>query len=119
MVACSGFCLILHQWGFYLASSIIGSLAFGTSCSAVFPLLLAVPSEFGLIFKKEQMSNLMFLPFLSSSFITGVAGKLMSQDVAMLFLWLLVIGASLCANSIVVIKRLESEKSIPNKKQTY
>ena len=72
LVACSCASLTLYLTGNHYLNAILGSIGFGIACSAVFPLLMALPVEFGLKFKPEQISNLMLPPFLSSLFLTGM-----------------------------------------------
>jgi hypothetical protein len=93
----------------YWLTAIFGSLAFGTSTSLVFPLLLSLPQEFGVKFKPEQLSNMMFPSFLASMLLTGITGKLMEAGLVNLFIALMLFGLVLFFDSVIFFKLLEKE----------
>jgi hypothetical protein len=51
VLSCSIICIILHQNGAYGIAAMFGSISYGISCSAVYPTLLSVSSEFRIKFK--------------------------------------------------------------------
>lgn len=79
------------------------------SCSAVFPLIMSVSSEYSIKFKPEQMSNLLLSPILSSGFSTGVTGALMSFKVGLLFCTISVMSVCLWVTSMVFLRVMSSE----------
>jgi len=97
----------LNMMGAYKITAILGSIGFGISCSAVFPLLMSVPSEFKLRFRSEQLSTILFTPFLSSLFLTGITGELMNISFDMLFYSLLINAVSLWVTWITIINQME------------
>ena len=95
LLACSLLCLGLHWLGTSYLVTIMGSTVFGASCSAVFPLLISVSKEYRIKFKHEQVSRIMFMPFLSSFLLTGLTGEMIGWDVGLLFLCLVGMGGGL------------------------
>ena len=72
-----------------------GVCCFRSHCSAVFPLLISVSKEYRIKFKHEQVSRIMFMPFLSSFLLTGLTGEMIGWDVGLLFLCLVGMGGGL------------------------
>ena len=68
---------VIDWLGLYKATAILGSVCFGIAVSVLFPLLVAIPVDYGLTFKPEQFSNIMVCPLFSSMFLIGTTGKLM------------------------------------------
>ena len=62
-----------------------GSIFFGISCSAVYPLFIAICKEYNLRMKPEQTANMMFVPILATMCITGPTGLLMKWNLSLLF----------------------------------
>lgn len=63
----------------------IGSVCFGISCSAVYPLLIGIFKEFNIKLRPEQTANMMFVPILSNMCLTGTTGAIMKYDLDYLF----------------------------------
>ena len=109
IVLCSIACLILHHQGYYKLTTILGSLWFGFSCSAFFSLLIAVPIEFGLKVRPEQISNIMFVPILSSLVLVGPIGSLMGANIDNFFYALVTVGIISWVNVRVLFRQMRKE----------
>ena len=109
IVLCSLTCLILHHQGFYKFTAILGSLWFGFSGSAVFSLLIAVPIEFGLNVRPEQILNIMFVPILSSLVLVGPIGSLMGANIDNFFYALVTVGILSWINVRVLFRQMRKE----------
>jgi len=72
-----------------------GSVFFGISCSAVYPLFIAIFKEYNLRMRPEKTANMMFVPILSAMFITGPTGMLMKRNLSLLFVILAVLAGVL------------------------
>ena len=81
IVVCSFITCAFHMMGMLTLTTFFGPASFGIACSSCYSMMLSIPSEFGLKFKPEQISTIMFLPSFSFMFITSSVGYLMSSHI--------------------------------------
>ena len=79
------FFLILSALGFREFTVLLGSICFGISCSAIYPLFSSVNKEFEIKMKPDQIANVMFVPILSNMLLTSPIGVMMRWNMDFLF----------------------------------
>ena len=84
MIVCSILVAFLHILGMYKATTLLCATSFGMSCSGVYPMLFATPSQFNLKLTPQQVSTLMLLSNFAQFFITTTVGILMGWRTGML-----------------------------------
>lgn len=82
---CGIICFVLDYWQSFHAAAMFGSIGYGLSCSAVFPLILSISTQFNIKFRPEQVSNLLLGPIISTGLSTGITGALMRLEPSLLF----------------------------------
>lgn len=105
-------CLIFQHLNLLTLTLLFGSVGYGASCSAIFPLMLSIPAEYGLKFRPEQIANIMVAAHLSSGVISAITGQIMSWKIDLLFYWLTVMSIWLCINSLIIFEKMEKEGKI-------
>ena len=103
---CSLACFTLNYLQYFGAAALVGSLCYGMACSAVFPLLVSISLEYRIEFRKEQISNMMIAPVLSSMCIAGVTGRLMHEKIDMLFWSLLAMSSLLVMVGMLIFREM-------------
>jgi fucose permease len=106
VLVCSIACFTLNYLQYFGAAALVGSLCYGMACSAVFPLLVSISLEYGIEFRKDQISNMMIAPVLSSMCIAGVTGRLMHENIDMLFWSLLAMSSILVVDGVLIFREM-------------
>lgn len=79
------------------------------SCSAVFPLITSISTDYGLTFSSRQMSTIMIVPTFSNFLIACVVGELMERRVSLLFYSILAVSIALWFDSRELFRTMEKE----------
>jgi hypothetical protein len=82
---CGIICFALDYWQSFYAAAMLGSIGYGLSCSALFPLILSISTQFNIKFRPEQVSNLLLGPIISTGLSTGITGALMQLEPSLLY----------------------------------
>lgn len=93
MVLSSLICLVYQLYEMYEQVAMFGSIGFGVTVSAMYPLALVVAGEYGIGFQASQTANMMTASVLSSGLLTGLAGVLMRKDIRFLIYSFFVISS--------------------------
>jgi fucose permease len=116
MVSTTVLCLYFQFGQDFATAALVGSYGYGISCALVYPLIMLLPSEYGMAFRPEQTANIMMGTVFSSGFLTGLTGTLMTYDIQLLFYSLLTMSGTLLILIVLIMSQLKKE-SEPAKTQ--
>lgn len=85
-------CLICHFLEAYWIIVFFGSFLFGATYSSGLALMLAIPIEFNIRFRPDQVANMMISTLLSFGLLAGLTGVLMEYSINNLFYSLIMIN---------------------------
>lgn len=119
MLVCSLLCIIMQTIGTYRSAAYFASLSFGMNCSAVFPLLVSISSEYSINIEPKQLSRIMIDPALSAGITTGLTGALMGKNTYLLFYILSLLSLSLFGISKLIVWCLEEGQKLDASSQMH
>ena len=107
LLLCSIVCLVMLLSGNIWITVTLSSFLFGTATSAIFPLLISLPTEFGVRFRPDEIATIMMTAVLSSEVLPSVVGVLMGHNIDYLFVWLLILSGLLWIILKLILKEME------------
>lgn len=109
MLAVGLFCVFCQCNEFYGAATTYGSIGYAFSCSLMYPLMMLLPSEYGISFKPAQTANILVWTVFSSGFLSGLTGTLMRHNIQLLFYSLITMSTILLCVVLAIIRQMKKE----------